>query len=1026
MKITITSDWHLHNYKNFSKINHEGFNTRLIDIINVGKYINQYNIKNDIWLTLLTGDLFHTFSFVENDVLNNAINLLRNWSGTFAYIPGNHDLKAKGAYTDDAVASAALQDLANVRYLNGDMIQPTADLSIYGLGWQNQEVFQNHEFPKADIFIGHQFIENSLLPGGQAVNEALKEKYKFLIFGDIHKPELQGSNVLIPGAPLQHNFGDEGQERGFWVLDTDTWTCEFIPVNISPKFITVTDVKDIKDDINYYRCRKPIKSLKDINRENVIVQEETNKREFRTTEVSADLQDEDLLLSYMKEENVTYDTAIGLDFLKNCDSKALTPSNYIITNIQLENFMSFQGAHSFDFTEGLHLFQGENGNGKTTLFEAVYYGLYGDTTKGVGADEVVNDVINSDCFVEITLKERQNELVIRRYRKHSQHKNDFVFYLDDTEVRRESIKETQAELDRVLGSSKNFFKNTCYFSQEAFEFFSTLGDSAQKTVCKNLLQIDRFEEAGHKANRELESINTRYNTIHKDIGTQEAVKHERELHLEALELSSARWQTDYNTRLATAKQTVNDSEILKPDLTAQLTDILTSLTNVKNAQNLINEKKPVVDPKFDNKIKRVEMLKDGAQEDYENSLQAPSELTALQTDLTKIKAEQSESDSRNTLFTTRIAESLESIKTYELKLQSLDSNLCPECKQNLKNTSELRGVYTKKINSYKALIEESNMAISTIPDSDTYAARIATLEEGVKQLEEKHNKQVQSAKENVEFFQANLLEAYNEKSAETNRLATEYTSKIHTYKMQQTELEAQKSVLEEKIQSVDTQIHNAKLTLNQLMEETNTYLPSIDNAKKSLADISDKIDSLAKEYEKLATDQSIMQFWSKAFSNQGIVSYLLDDFSKEFTTIINDVLLDLTQGTYTAVLSTQKKLKSGEYREKFEFLISIEGKTRSYKALSGGQKSRINLATVITLTRLVQKYYGLSGIPFGFLVLDELVSQLDPIGLECVYAELEKISKNNSVYVIAHNPELKSLFNHCIDISRDETGTHIN
>lgn len=72
-----------------------------------------------------------------------------------------------------------------------------------------------------------------------------------------------------------------------------------------------------------------------------------------------------------------------------------------ILKVELEDFRSFRGAHSFEFpTEpGLYAITGKNlenprlgpnGAGKSTLLEAIYWAFYGRTTRGLKAGDVVN------------------------------------------------------------------------------------------------------------------------------------------------------------------------------------------------------------------------------------------------------------------------------------------------------------------------------------------------------------------------------------------------------------------------------------------------------------------------------------------------------------------------------------------------------------------------------------------------------------------------------------------------------------
>ena len=72
-----------------------------------------------------------------------------------------------------------------------------------------------------------------------------------------------------------------------------------------------------------------------------------------------------------------------------------------IESVELENFRSFHGKHTFTLPTdpGLYLITGKNeieprlganGIGKSTLLDAIYWCLYGRTTRGLKAGDVVS------------------------------------------------------------------------------------------------------------------------------------------------------------------------------------------------------------------------------------------------------------------------------------------------------------------------------------------------------------------------------------------------------------------------------------------------------------------------------------------------------------------------------------------------------------------------------------------------------------------------------------------------------------
>ena len=50
----------------------------------------------------------------------------------------------------------------------------------------------------------------------------------------------------------------------------------------------------------------------------------------------------------------------------------------ILQSIELNNFMCYSGYNKFEFTEGINVIIGDNGYGKSKLFDAFYWVMYNE------------------------------------------------------------------------------------------------------------------------------------------------------------------------------------------------------------------------------------------------------------------------------------------------------------------------------------------------------------------------------------------------------------------------------------------------------------------------------------------------------------------------------------------------------------------------------------------------------------------------------------------------------------------------
>ena len=75
---------------------------------------------------------------------------------------------------------------------------------------------------------------------------------------------------------------------------------------------------------------------------------------------------------------------------------------------------------------------------------------------------------------------------------------------------------------------------------------------------------------------------------------------------------------------------------------------------------------------------------------------------------------------------------------------------------------------------------------------------------------------------------------------------------------------------------------------------------------------------------------------------------------------------------------------------------------------------------MLALNLIASRHFGIEDGLFGILVLDEIFSSLDEAGVEVVYQIINGFTAR-SIFVISHDPSMKSMFDKVLTVVRDGT-----
>jgi len=150
-----------------------------------------------------------------------------------------------------------------------------------------------------------------------------------------------------------------------------------------------------------------------------------------------------------------------------------------------------------------------------------------------------------------------------------------------------------------------------------------------------------------------------------------------------------------------------------------------------------------------------------------------------------------------------------------------------------------------------------------------------------------------------------------------------------------------------------------------------------------------------KAVEKSQKYYDMMRFWEQAFSEQGLIRFVIRNILSFFNDRVNYYLKFLSSSNFSVT-----------FDETLKEQIYNKGTLTFFDALSGGEKRKVSVAIMLGLNDLLL----LSGKERSNLIFfDEVADSLDEGGVKGLFELIMDISSTKKVFVITHNDYLTSL-----------------
>jgi DNA repair exonuclease SbcCD ATPase subunit len=188
-----------------------------------------------------------------------------------------------------------------------------------------------------------------------------------------------------------------------------------------------------------------------------------------------------------------------------------------------------------------------NGTGKTTIVNALSYALFGNALTNIKKDNLINKINNKNMLVTLAFEKNGIDYRIERGRK----PNVLQFYVNDqaqeteeTDDAQGDMRETQKDLDDLLGMSHDMFKHIVALNTYTEPFLSMRAND-QRVIIEQLLGITILSE---KAETLKELVKETKDKILQESANIEATKKSNEkiqLSIDSLLTRQNAWNTQH-------------------------------------------------------------------------------------------------------------------------------------------------------------------------------------------------------------------------------------------------------------------------------------------------------------------------------------------------------------------------------------------------------------------------------------------------------------------------------------------------
>ncbi len=694
----------------------------------------------------------------------------------------------------------------------------------------------------------------------------------------------------------------------------------------------------------------------------------------------------------------------------------------ILKTLTLRNYRKFKNV-IIEFPDGVTGILGLNGVGKSTIFEALAWVLYGSVAARTSTSQIKREgsLSTDPCRVEL----------------------EFIFENDSYRIVREMIGKnltasatatingkiaaTGADvvskyIQKKLGMDFKSFFTSIFAKQKELNALSTMNTSERRPLILKMLGIDSLDEVikeikSDKRNKVtiLEKLNhnlidetgkDKIDILKENIKDLEKQRKENEVLIKKSKENLLNLRKERDAIEKKCKNVKSNFE----NINKKKEELVEKKTLFENKNKLADEIK-ILNDKIDGRIKTVLQQK----KKLDNFKDLDSNIKSLEKRLNeidlKIEDYVKQIEQKNTLIN-KIKEDADALDSKKKKIEKIGPEAkCPTCERVL--ASQYKNLITKfekeKSEKKKEIITFEKEKKLLIESKEKIKREELALQKKDKYI----NNQIRE-KERIETTINNISNEINKEKIEQNKKEKKFKD-LKQIKFDIKEYEnviAMTNQFYKKYQETLLSLDDRKDTLNSF----NLDIEKKESDKKLITqkidNFKEKILELRKYEEKIKKEKIVVH-------HLGMLSDVMSNFRTHLISRIRPTLSLYASDFFERL--TDGKYHELELDEEYDLLIYDNGNAYSIERFSGGEEDLANLCLRLAISEVITERAG--GV-FNFIILDEIFGSQDIFRRHNIMKALNSLSsKFRQIFLITHIDDVKNDMENTILINEKEDGS---